>query len=256
MKTYNFQQQQQGAVLLMSLVLLIVLTLMGISALDSTKLETRMAANVQQDHAAFQAASAGLDQAYHHYVFQGQLNNFENLKDFPENEWTNQHMVILQDSSVAGLTFANDAVANVRVKKIVLDTSQRFFIIESKGRTGCSDGNCKGHETTVVEGWSFKGAKDNNEKVSLFGRCLSRSQQSCQIFFSTCIGDPDDKDGPVEPTDPGDPSCQGTVPAGCRNTPPTATLANGVTLPSYCARIFRNRANGANSGGGGGSLGS
>ncbi|MCK5877587.1 MAG: hypothetical protein KAG43_08125, partial [Candidatus Marithrix sp.] len=72
--------RQQGAVLLMSLVLLIVLTLLGVSALDSTKLETRMAANVKEDHTAFQAANAGIDQAYHHYVLKGIDNEFENLK--------------------------------------------------------------------------------------------------------------------------------------------------------------------------------
>jgi len=53
-------QRQQGAVLIISLMLLIVLTMLGISALDSTKLETKMAANTTEMNRALQIAEIGL----------------------------------------------------------------------------------------------------------------------------------------------------------------------------------------------------
>lgn len=53
-------QRQQGAVLIISLMLLIVLTMLGISALDSTKLETKMAANTAERNRALQTAEIGL----------------------------------------------------------------------------------------------------------------------------------------------------------------------------------------------------
>jgi Tfp pilus assembly protein PilX len=52
--------RQEGAVLIVSLILLVVMTMLGISAMEATKLETRMAANVQDYNKAFQKAEAGL----------------------------------------------------------------------------------------------------------------------------------------------------------------------------------------------------
>lgn len=51
---------QRGAVLIISLMLLIILTMLGISALDSTKLETKMAANAAELNRALQIAEIGL----------------------------------------------------------------------------------------------------------------------------------------------------------------------------------------------------
>jgi len=219
---YNIQRQQ-GAVLLMSLVLLIVLTLLGISALDSTKLETKMAANIQENHTAFQAANAGLDQAYHHYVFQGKTNDFKDLKDFPDNEWNDEGVKIMEKSSAAGLKFDNHATTSLRVKKIVVpDTSQLFFILESKGNTGCIDGECNGHEVTLIEGWSFKGAKGTNEYYDAQKRCLTESTDACQQIFAniaTCA----------------DSSC---LPNVNDSLATCSANADGIPLSPDCPRIF------------------
>jgi Tfp pilus assembly protein PilX len=50
---------QEGAVLIVSLILLVVMTMLGISGMEATKLETRMAANVHDYNQAFQNAEAG-----------------------------------------------------------------------------------------------------------------------------------------------------------------------------------------------------
>jgi type IV pilus assembly protein PilX len=50
----------RGSVLIVSLVILLVLTLLGISGMNSTVLQERMAGNLQEGLSAFQAAEAGL----------------------------------------------------------------------------------------------------------------------------------------------------------------------------------------------------
>jgi hypothetical protein len=50
-------QKQEGVVIFMSLVLLVIMTLLGISAMESTKLQTRMAANLTEYHRTLQLAS-------------------------------------------------------------------------------------------------------------------------------------------------------------------------------------------------------
>jgi len=52
--------RQRGAVLIVSLILLIVMTLLGVSSMNSTSLEEKMAANSQETTRRFQAAETGL----------------------------------------------------------------------------------------------------------------------------------------------------------------------------------------------------
>jgi type IV pilus assembly protein PilX len=53
-------KQAQGSVLIVSLVILLVLTLLGLSGMGNTVLQERMAGNLQEGQSAFQAAEAGL----------------------------------------------------------------------------------------------------------------------------------------------------------------------------------------------------
>lgn len=55
--------QQQGAVLIMSLVMLTVLTLIGISSMSSSTVELKVSSNSQQHDIAFQAAQSIIDVA-------------------------------------------------------------------------------------------------------------------------------------------------------------------------------------------------
>jgi len=50
----------RGAVLIVGLVTLLVITLFGLSAMQATVLQERMAGNLQQNHLALQAAEAGV----------------------------------------------------------------------------------------------------------------------------------------------------------------------------------------------------
>lgn len=74
----NFAQQT-GAVLLMALMLLVVLTLLGMSAIESTKLETKMAANIKTHTMAFQNAETGIAKTFQKYEQPGELEQLNQL---------------------------------------------------------------------------------------------------------------------------------------------------------------------------------
>ena len=57
-------RQQKGVALAMALVVLVVLTILGISAMKSSTLELKMAAGIQDSTVAFQAAESGLVEAF------------------------------------------------------------------------------------------------------------------------------------------------------------------------------------------------
>jgi type IV pilus assembly protein PilX len=54
-------KNQNGAVLITALIMLILLTMLGLSSMTTTTMEERMAANSQEINRAFQAASSGLE---------------------------------------------------------------------------------------------------------------------------------------------------------------------------------------------------
>ena len=56
----NVNQKQRGAVLIVSLVILLLMTIIGISSMKSTTLEERMAGNMRDQNLAFQSAEAAI----------------------------------------------------------------------------------------------------------------------------------------------------------------------------------------------------
>ncbi len=56
--------RQSGAVLIVAMIILVILTLLGVSTMTSTSLQERIAANTQEKVHAFQAAETGLNQAF------------------------------------------------------------------------------------------------------------------------------------------------------------------------------------------------
>jgi hypothetical protein len=74
--------RQSGAVLIVALVLLVALTLLGISTMNTSQLEEKMAANNQEITHAFQAAETALSQAFNNgAAWQGAFGaGFEQLR--------------------------------------------------------------------------------------------------------------------------------------------------------------------------------
>jgi len=63
MKNYNAKNSQNGAALVVGLVLLVVVTVLAVSGMNTATTELAMARNDQNFENAFQAAEAGLDDA-------------------------------------------------------------------------------------------------------------------------------------------------------------------------------------------------
>lgn len=63
MKTMNLANRQDGAALIVGLVLLVVITVLAISGMNTATTELAMARNDQNYENAFQAAETGLEQA-------------------------------------------------------------------------------------------------------------------------------------------------------------------------------------------------
>lgn len=57
------RKRQQGVALIMALAFLVILTIIGVTALSTTSLQEKMAGNVQDKNAAFQAAESALREA-------------------------------------------------------------------------------------------------------------------------------------------------------------------------------------------------
>jgi type IV pilus assembly protein PilX len=63
MKVFSNRSREQGAVLVTSLLLLVVMILLGLTAMQMTRMEERMAGNTRDGNLAFQGAEAGLRNA-------------------------------------------------------------------------------------------------------------------------------------------------------------------------------------------------
>lgn len=55
--------EQRGAVLVMAMVILLILTIIGVTAMNTSSLEAKMATNIQETNRAFTAAESGLNKA-------------------------------------------------------------------------------------------------------------------------------------------------------------------------------------------------
>ena len=56
-------RRQSGAVLIVAMVILVILTLLGVTAMNTSSLEEKMASNTQEQVRTFQAAETGISQA-------------------------------------------------------------------------------------------------------------------------------------------------------------------------------------------------
>ena len=119
----SFPHQQQGAVLLMSLILLIILTLLGISAMESTKMETRMAANTAEYNRALQIAEVGVFEPLNFYLDK----NMAQLADIPEQGSTAPKTVTVGEGKVSY------TVRKSSTSKPLGSLKRSYFIIESTG---------------------------------------------------------------------------------------------------------------------------
>ena len=70
--------RQQGAVLAIGLLILVVMTLIGVTAMTTTSLENKMAGNLKDWNLALQAAEAGLRDAESDVATTGRVSGMTN----------------------------------------------------------------------------------------------------------------------------------------------------------------------------------
>lgn len=63
MKTFNSKKDQGGAILIVALVMLLLLTIIGLSSIRGTTMQERMAGNSRDESLAFQASETAMRQA-------------------------------------------------------------------------------------------------------------------------------------------------------------------------------------------------
>lgn len=130
-------KQQRGAVLMMSLVMLTVLTLIGVSSMTSSTLELKVSSNMQQHDVAFQAAQSAIDITASTDPLN--TNNFQVFKTDSADPLFEQ---IMNYSSSDGYGAAQTATFWVGCKKNIGSSleegkapSSNFFNVRATGQT-------------------------------------------------------------------------------------------------------------------------
>lgn len=140
---FTMPTQQKGAVLLVSLMLLIVLTMLGVSATQTTTIETRMAYNMQEYIHAFEAAEVGVG-IVRAYPLEKYVEISESEKNNPNQEVPFTTELIVRDAENAYLL----QYRTERVNGTFPDPSGKYgagsaalahFISESIGRSTEAD---------------------------------------------------------------------------------------------------------------------
>lgn len=98
--------RQEGAVLIVALAMLVILTLIGIAGMTSTSLEEKMSANTQESTRAFQAAETGIAVGYNNLIMQNTIDDIDNAAaPIGDSRTTQLHTVAFQ-------TWANPPVGS------------------------------------------------------------------------------------------------------------------------------------------------
>ena len=98
MKNYRMPNRQSGAALVVGLILLVVVTVLAVSGMNTATTELAMARNDQNYENAFQAAETGLEQA----LSQGSFNTLANvnLQSNPTANETVSSLIEFEDATL------------------------------------------------------------------------------------------------------------------------------------------------------------
>jgi type IV pilus assembly protein PilX len=100
--------RQRGAILVTSLLLLLVLTIIGITAMQMTRMQERMAGNTRDMNLAFQGAEATLRDG--ETLIRGQVARPENCSAAPCDFWEEDAAAVTQLADRAGAWWTANAL--------------------------------------------------------------------------------------------------------------------------------------------------
>lgn len=146
-------QQQSGAVLVVSLIMLLLLTIIGVTSMQTTSLEEKMAGNMRDRNLAFQAAESALAAA------EASLNPPAALPAFVAAGTGGFYSATptpdLSDSEIVKDSFwTTNPSANSTVASLGNGIASPLYIIQTMGPTDCpgapvGSGGCTNYRITV-----------------------------------------------------------------------------------------------------------
>jgi type IV pilus assembly protein PilX len=146
-------QHQSGAVLVVSLIMLLLLTIIGVTSMQTTSLEEKMAGNMRDKNLAFQAAESALSAA------EASLNPPAALPTFvpagTDGFYSETPTPDLSDSEIVKDSFwTTNPVATSTVASLGNGIVSPLYIIQKMGTTDCpgapaGSGGCSNFRITV-----------------------------------------------------------------------------------------------------------
>ncbi len=145
MKPIQLANRQRGAALVVGLVLLVVVTVLAISGMNTATTELAMARNDQNFENAFQAAETGIEQA----LSQGSFNT---LADVTINNTINAN-----DSVSTVIAFENSTMVPDRAFSLGVGSgiSAYHFVITATAQSVRESGNTTDRDSSAVHSQAF-----------------------------------------------------------------------------------------------------
>ena len=132
----NLRPQQNGMVLLISLILLLLLTLIAIAAAHQASLQVRMSANSQQQNIAFQAAESGITDIIGSIEIRDTI-----LYDAQYGNTPTYNLFTKQLTTTSNYTIEKSQPIICMDQSLGAGFSYSCYNIESTGQS-CADANC------------------------------------------------------------------------------------------------------------------
>ncbi len=145
MKPIQLAHRQRGAALVVGLVLLVVVTVLAISGMNTATTELAMARNDQNFENAFQAAETGIEQA----LSQGSFNT---LADVTINSTINAN-----DSVSTVIAFENSTMVPDRAFSLGVGSgiSAYHFVVTATAQSVRESGNTTDRDSSAVHSQAF-----------------------------------------------------------------------------------------------------
>jgi len=159
----NLNSTQRGAILVISLIVLSVVTLISVTELSKAGEQSRMTSNFQQQNITFNAAESAMSYSMKKISEQASsdeenmvaMGNSMNADEGVETAVDNTHLS--NDSMKVSVSYRSNTVNALRAG-ISLDSSQNDFMIRKVTFTATSTAinESSGARTTIVQGFTYE----------------------------------------------------------------------------------------------------
>lgn len=159
----NLISTQRGAILVISLIVLSVVTLISVTELSKAGQQSRMTSNFQQQNITFNAAESAMSYSMKKISEQASsdeenmvaMGNSMNADESVETAVDNTHLS--NDSMKVSVSYRSNTVNALRAG-ISLDSSQNDFMIRKVTFTATSTAinESSGAKTTIVQGFTYE----------------------------------------------------------------------------------------------------